>query len=278
MKIISSTKQKNCTKLVFLLDDGYMIENSIHYPFWICITTQVGCGMGCLFCKSGAMGFRRNLSFEEIMKQIELSTEYCIGKFSYSETFLLISFSGMGEPLMNSENVFAAITELQKNTDAIINITTSGIIDKFPIFMNITDVQKTYLDISMHVLNPEKRKKLMPVENKYPIKEVIKQIVNYTNCFRKITFDYLLIKNFNDTEDDLNMLIRTFKNKNVNIELKNYNKALVDDNISSPCKDVFNKFQNALVENGINVIQEKSEGVEIGAGCGQLVWKLKSLI
>lgn len=278
MKIISSTKQKNCTKLVFLLDDGYIIENSIHYPFWICITTQVGCGMGCLFCKSGAMGFKRNLSFEEIMKQIELSTEYCIGEFSYGETFILISFSGMGEPLMNSENVFAAITELQKNTDAIINITTSGIIDKFPIFVNIIDAQKTYLDISMHALNPEKRKELMPVENKYPIKDVIKYIANYTNCFRKITFDYLLIKNFNDTEDDLNMLIRTFKNKNVNIELKNYNKALVDDNISSPCIDVFNQFQNALVENGINVIQEKSEGVEIGAGCGQLVWKLKSLI
>lgn len=270
MKIIKTIENIDCTKMLLELEDGYIIENCFKYPFWICITTQVGCPVGCIFCHSGKNGFKRNLSKEEMLEQIKIAIEYVMKFFSYKFMFLSVSFTGMGEPLLNIDNVFETILEVQKNSDAEISLTTTGIPEKLQrlFFTN----RKIFLDISLHSVNSIKRKKLIPYEYRQPIEETIKFVRKYDKYFEKITFDYLLLRGVNDSNEDLCLLINLLCGTNIHLELKKYNKIDKGD-IFEPAEDtVFNFFAHKLIENGISVSIEENVGIEFNAGCGQLAW------
>lgn len=275
MKVVDIYENNDCTKLIFELDDGYLIENCFKYPFWLCITTQVGCPVGCLFCKSGSMGFKRNLNVSELMEQIKLSLVYAVGALDFKLMFINSSFTGMGEPLLNIENVIKVINELQINSDTNISITTTGIVKNIEKLFFVR--KKIALDISLHSFDNETRGTLIPYEKTNPINETIVYVLKHKNRFNKITFDYMLLKGINDTEKDLYTLISKFSDKNVNIELKKYNKYFENDLYEMANKNIFEKFYHRIRDNNINVSIEKNVGLELNAGCGQLVWSKYNL-
>lgn len=270
MRIIKIFENINCTKMLLELKDGYIIENCFKYPFWMCITTQVGCPVGCTFCYSGKNGFKRNLTKEEMMEQVRIAIRYSMGSFSYERMFLNISFTGMGEPLLNSDNVFETIQEIQNNSDAEISLTTTGMSEKLQILFFTR--RKIALDISLHSVDSIKRQTLIPMESKQPIEETIRFVLKYIKKFKTVTFDYLLLKGVNDSKEDLELLINLLKETKVHLELKKYNKTDVTDGFDSAEDEVFKYFVDEFIKNGISVSVEENVGLEFNAGCGQLVW------
>lgn len=270
MKIIKVFKNLDCTKMLLKLDDGYVIENCFKYPFWMCITTQVGCPIGCHFCHSGKNGFKRNLTTKEMMDQIIIAIEYSIGNFTYDYMFSTISFTGMGEPLLNVTSVVEVIRELQAKTNVEISLTTTGILNNIQkLFFT---KKKIAIDISMHSLDPNKRKLLIPTETKYPIESTIQYMLKNINRFQKISFDYLLLQGINDSLEDLLLLISSFKKTNIHIELKRYNRLNENDTLKASTEEVFSFFYKNLKKHGITASIEENVGIEFNAGCGQLVW------
>lgn len=276
MKIIQSFSEVNCTKLLLELEDGNIIENCFHYPVWICVSTQVGCAVGCGFCRSGSKGLKRNLTYKEIMDQIKLSIIFAVKKFNYSLMFINVSFTGMGEPLHNIDNVRTTIDTIQANCkNSLINLTTTGNLSSLE---KLTDLQYPIsLDISMHFLREELRQKYIPAEYRNPLKKTIQYVLENKEKFKDVTFDYLLFKNINDTDEDLNILVSTFNGREVAIELKKYNRAGEYDIFEPSTSSVFEKFYETLENHNIICYVEESEGQKIGAGCGQLVWEYEKV-
>ncbi len=271
MEVKKVLQDENCTKLIISLDDGYLIENCFKYPFWICVTTQVGCPIHCTFCQSGKNGFIRNLTSNEILEQIKISMQYAIGEYSDELLFYTVSFTGMGEPLINIDNVFDAIYEVQNRSDSEITLTTTGI--NSGIQRLFFTQRKITLDISLHAIFPEKRINIIPSEEVNPIIETIKFVLNNKKRFKKVVFDYLLLDGINDSDNDLNQLIACFANKRASIELIKYNTIIENDIYKASEPEVFQRFYTELNKNGIETIIEENVGIELKAGCGQLIWK-----
>lgn len=271
MEAIKIIKDNDCTKLTIKLDDGYFIENCFKYPFWICVTTQVGCPMQCKFCQSGKNGFIRNLTSSEVLEQIRISMLQAIGEYSDDLLFYTVSFTGMGEPLMNIDNVFDAIYEIQSKSNSEITLSTTGINEGIQrLFFT---QKKIALYISLHAISPDIRIRIVPSEKVHPINETIRYALKNKMRFDRVVFEYLLLDGINDSENDLNQLIKYFVNQDVNIELTKYNTITKNDKYKSPEPKVFQKFYKELNKQGINTIIEENVGLGLRAGCGQLVWK-----
>lgn len=270
MKILKTYENLDCTKMLIQLQDKYVIENCFKFPFWMCITTQVGCPVGCKFCHSGKHGFRRNLTKDEMLAQIELAIKHSIGLDSSEVMFSSVSFTGMGEPLLNIDAVLNTIRAIQHNSNIDISLTTTGIPHNLQkIFFA---PQKISIDISAHAMFHKKRSQLIPAEIKYPLNNTLKFLLKYKNRFNKITIDYLLLSGINDTPDDLVKISELLKDTGFAIELKKYNRISNDDPFERSEDKVFEIFADYLLKNGINVTIEENVGTEFGAGCGQLVW------
>jgi len=234
----------------------------------VCLSSQVGCPLGCKFCATGQMGFKRNLEISEIIEQVLFFARY-LKKFGEKVTNLV--FMGMGEPFLNYENVLGAIRILNDKDDfnlgaRKISISTVGIIEGIEKLAK--EKLQINLAISLHAPNDKLRSELMPINKKYPLKKVFQTVDDYirkTN--RKVMFEYLMIKNVNDSDDCARKLAKLMKKPFYLVNLISYNPTGIFQ--SSP-KERIKKFREILEKEGVLVTERYRFGRGIKAGCGQL--------
>ena len=257
-------------KYLFDVLDGNAIETVLmeyHHGKTICVSSQIGCKMGCKFCASTGIPFVRSLSSGEIVEQI-IAVEQDIGtKISN------IVFMGIGEPLDNYDNVIKAIRIINHpkglNIGARhISVSTSGLVPR------IYDLAKENipctLSISLHATNNEKRSAMMPVNNAYPVEELIKACKDYiavTN--RRISFEYALAKDNNDNLEDAKELIKLLKGMLCHVNLIPINK-IENGKYSKSTNESIIRFRDYLNEHGIVATIRRELGSDIDAACGQL--------
>jgi len=271
LKVKTIQKGKEVDKALFELQDNNHIESVLmKYDYdrkTVCISSQVGCPLGCKFCATGQMGFIRNLDSQEIVDQVLFFAK------QEKDKKLNVVFMGMGEPLLNYDNVLGAIRVLNdKNGFNLsirsISISTAGIIPGIKKLMN--ENLQINLAISLNSPDDKQRSGIMPVNQKYPLKElmtVAKEYVKKTN--KKLFFEYVLLNGINDSLKSSQQLIKLLaKEPLFHINLISYNDTSTQFKSSST--KTIEKFKKELEENNINVTLRHSFGNEIKAACGQL--------
>ena len=269
--IVKKLESKDGTKkYLFGLSDGNAIESVLmqyHFGKTVCVSSQIGCKMGCKFCASTGIAFVRNLSSGEIVEQI-IAIEQDIG-----EKISNVVFMGIGEPFDNYDNVMNAIKILnnQKGLNIgarHISISTSGIVPKIYQFAD-ENIQCT-LSISLHSANNETRSSMMPINNAYNIQELIKACKYYiSKTNKRISFEYALAKDNNDNQKSADELINLLKGMLCHINLIPINKIENGKYIKSSNENII-KFRDYLNSKGITATIRRELGSDIEAACGQL--------
>lgn len=257
-------------KFLFELEDGNMVESVLmkyDYGNSVCISSQAGCRMGCAFCASTIGGLKRNLKASEMLRQI-----YKIQKTTGKRVSNIVVM-GTGEPLDNYDNFVRFIRMISAPEGLNIsqrNITAStcGIV---PGILRLAEEGfQITLALSLHAGTQEKRKSLMPVANRYELSEVLAACDTYfEKTGRRITFEYSLVKDVNDTDQDAADLIRIAGHRNCHINLIPVNPVR-ERSYVRPSRQNALKFQNKLEKNGINVTIRRERGSDIDGACGQL--------
>lgn len=234
-----------------------------------CVSSQIGCAVNCSFCATGKRGFIRNLSYKEIVEQV-LTIQRDTGLKVTN-----IVFMGQGEPLLNTDNILKAMEIFNENFQIgarRLTVSTSGIVPQiYKLAEN--DMQST-LAVSLHAPNHEIRKRLMPIENKYTITELkaaLKKYVEKTG--RRITIEYLLIKDLNDTPESAKELAEYLFDIKCNVNLIPYNPTDKND-YQRPSNNSVQKFKYLLEHSGKKVTVRLERGADIDAACGQLRGKV----
>ena len=257
-------------KYLFDVLDGNAIETVLmqyHHGKTICVSSQIGCKMGCKFCASTGIAFIRNLTTGEIVEQV-LAVEQDIG-----EAVSNIVFMGIGEPFDNYENVMKAVRLINHpkglNIGARhISISTSGVVPRIYDFAN-EDLQCT-LSISLHATNNEKRSQMMPVNNAYPIEELMKACREYiAKTNKRISFEYALAKDNNDNLQDAKELVKLLKGMICHVNLIPIN-PIKNGKFAKSSNENIIKFRDYLNEHGIVATIRRELGSDIDAACGQL--------
>lgn len=234
-----------------------------------CVSSQVGCAVNCSFCATGKRGFIRNLTYKEIIEQV-LTIQRDTGLKVTNVVFM-----GQGEPLLNLDNVLKAM-ELFNDSFQIgarrLTVSTSGIIPQINELAE-NDMQST-LAISLHAPNHEIRRRLMQIENKYTMPELKKALKNYiAKTGRRITIEYLLIKDLNDTLESAKQLVEYLHDIKCNINLIPYNPTEKND-YQKPSGNSIMRFKSLLEQSGKKVTVRLERGADIDAACGQLRGKI----
>ena len=260
------------TKFLFSLDDGSLIETvlMVHpYGYSVCVTSQVGCNMGCKFCASGQVKKIRNLTASEMVLQV-LTIDNYLNERDKNVSHVVIM--GIGEPFDNYDNVmdFVRIINDAKGL-AIgarhITISTCGLVPKIKEFSNFP--LQVNLAISLHFPNDYLRSMYMPINKKYPLDELMDAIkYYYEKTNRRITFEYILLNNINDSINHAKELVTLLKGTNAYVNLIPYNSTTSEFARTTPERR--DAFFNYLSKQGINAIVRKEHGSEIDAACGQL--------
>jgi len=257
-------------KYLFDILDGNAIETVLmeyHHGKTICVSSQIGCRMGCKFCASTGIAFVRNLTSGEIVEQI-LAVEQDIG-----EHISNIVFMGIGEPFDNYDNVMHAIRIInnQKGLNIgarHISISTSGLVPRIYDFAN-EELQCT-LSISLHATTDEKRSQMMPVNNLYPLKELMQACKDYiAKTNKRISFEYALAKDNNDNLEDAKKLVQLLKGMICHVNLIPINKIENGKFVKSSNENII-KFRDYLNDHGIVATIRRELGSDIDAACGQL--------
>ncbi len=266
------TAQDGTIKYLWELADGNNIE-SVYIPFprdnrySVCISTQVGCAMGCKFCATALMGLNRNLTAAEIVDQvlkIKMDVENDISN---------VVFMGMGEPLDNIEQVLRAVEILNDNKGMNIGarkitISTSGVV---PGIRRLAVYDKQIgLAVSLNAPNNRLRDKMMPINKKYPLSKLISAVKEYINkTKRRVTFEYVLVKGVNDSLRCAEQLSGLLSGILCHVNLIPVN-PVPELKIERPSLAKIKKFKNILLNSGINATVRKERGTGIKAACGQL--------
>ncbi len=264
-------------KFLFKLSDGNYIESvflkDINNRVTFCISTQCGCRMGCIFCKTGKMGLIRNLNYSEIISQILYLNNYQKYSQKIDDKKFNIVFMGMGEPLDNLENLLIAIQMLvDKNRFAIsqsrITVSTCGIIDKLDLLLE--KFHNIKIAISLNTAIQQEREKIMPIAKKFGIEKLVKALKDiYSKYKNRITLEYVLIKNYNMSEEHIKAL-ELFKEPSFHINLIPLNHS--DENIKRPDEKEITEFYNKLKKRNFCVTRRYRRGADINADCGQLFY------
>uniref|UniRef100_A0A832ICC2 Probable dual-specificity RNA methyltransferase RlmN n=1 Tax=Pseudothermotoga hypogea TaxID=57487 RepID=A0A832ICC2_9THEM len=263
------SKIDKTTKFLYELEDGNTIESVLlfHEGYaTACISTQVGCPIKCAFCATGQSGYVRNLTVAEIVGQV-LAVENDSGR-----NIRNVVYMGMGEPFLNYDNVVKSIKILihPKMKDMgvrRITVSTVGIPDKITRFADEgLDVR---LAISLHAASNEKRDTIVPINRKYSIEEVLQAAKIYQEkTDRRITIEYILIREFNDFDEDARRLAKLLKDLKAYVNLIPVNATSASFERPSHWKMV--RFKEILLENGIEAELRQEKGADIEAACGQL--------
>ncbi|MDD3887916.1 MAG: 23S rRNA (adenine(2503)-C(2))-methyltransferase RlmN [Patescibacteria group bacterium] len=274
---LKEANNKKVYKALFNLEDNEQIESVLMMEDerrTVCISSQVGCPMGCLFCATGDLGFKRNLEIEEIFDQVLFWARYLKEKNLGKLTNLVVM--GMGEPFLNYDSVLGALKILNDEKgfnfgQRRMSISTCGIVPGIEKFT--AENCQVNLAISLHAPNDFLRSKIMPVNKKYPLQVLMPACFDYVNkTNRKLMFEYVMLKGFNDSQGQAKELADLLVHPLFHVNLIKYNYTNSKFGASDDRAIFF--FQQELNKNGVSCTVRKSMGEEIWAGCGQL--KLKS--
>ena len=277
IKLVNVERDKLVNKYLFELEDGEHVESVLmrhDYGTSVCVSSQVGCNMGCRFCESGRRKKVRNLTKGEMTEQI-LKIENDI-----NEKVTHVVIMGIGEPFDNYENItdFIKIINHPKSLaigSRHITLSTCGIAPKIREFAHFP--YQVNLALSLHAPNDELRNKIMPINKAYPLKEVINALKYYYNeTNRRITFEYIMLENINDSAKEAQELCSLLKGMNCYINLIPYNETNNIDFKRSK-KEKILEFYDIIKKNNMNVTIRKEFGSNISAACGQLRSKKEDL-
>ena len=268
IKILKVEEDTDVKKFLFSLCDGEKIEAVLmmhNYGKSVCVSSQVGCNMGCKFCESGRLKKVRNLQTFEMVQQLILISNYINDKI---DSCVIM---GIGEPFDNYDNVIDFIKIINDpkclNIGARhITVSTCGIVPKIIEFASLP--LQVNLAISLHAPNDEIRNKIMPISRAYSLTELMDALdYYYEKTNRRITFEYVLLHGINDSEKCALELSKLIKGKNAYVNLINYNET---KNIDFKESDNILKFYDILKKNNIDVTIRRKFGNKISAACGQL--------
>lgn len=271
LNLLASQSDVDVDKYLFELKDQNKIEAVLmhhDYGYSLCISTEVGCNMGCLFCESGRLKKVRNLEVSEMVLQILQIEKLKNVRISH------VVLMGIGEPFDNYDNVidFIKVINDPKGIDLgarHITISTCGLVPKIKEFMELNT--QVNLAVSLHAPNNYLRDKIMPINKAYKIEELMEAIKAYikkTN--RRVTFEYIMLKDLNDTKDCALELAKLLKGINCYVNLIPYNRTSAHDKFGKSDKETILKFYDILKKNNINVTIRREFGSKVMAACGQL--------
>ena len=271
LNLLASQSDVDVDKYLFELKDQNKIEAVLmhhDYGYSLCISTEVGCNMGCLFCESGRLKKVRNLEVSEMVLQILQIEKLKNVRISH------VVLMGIGEPFDNYDNVidFIKVINDPKGIDLgarHITISTCGLVPKIKEFMELNT--QVNLAVSLHAPNNYLRDKIMPINKAYKIEELMEAIKAYikkTN--RRVTFEYIMLKDLNDTKGCALELAKLLKGINCYVNLIPYNRTSAHDKFGKSDKETILKFYDTLKKNNINVTIRREFGSKVMAACGQL--------
>ena len=281
------TEQKasdGTTKWALDIGDGQLVETVLIPEAdrnTLCISTQVGCPVKCAFCRTGAQGFNRNLTVNEIIGQVFRAATR-VG-FSKNEEYKPISnvvMMGMGEPLLNLQNVMKVCDLLLSDygfalSKRRVTVSTSGVA---PVLNKIAGKLDVALALSLHAPDYELRNKLVPINENYNIKEVLDSVRNYidksnANCGR-VTIEYVLLDHVNDSTEQAEALVKLLRTIPCKVNLIPFNEH-ENSEFRKPSNSRIDRFYKVLFDAGFTVIKRTTRGDEISAACGQLAGQVK---
>jgi 23S rRNA (adenine2503-C2)-methyltransferase len=269
----TATSKDGTIKIRYKLNDGEMIE-SVLIPektrLTICISSQVGCAVGCEFCFTAKMGIRRNLTTSEIIDQVLFASEMD------GVNITNIVFMGMGEPLNNFDNVVKAskifLSDRGLNfSKRKVTVSTSGVVNNI---LRLREEVGVRLALSLNASNNRQRDRLIPINKKWNIETLIKTLIEFPLAPKEsMTLEYVIISNINDTIEDAKNVVNIVKQigitrVKVNVIPFNEHEGI---NFSRPNDKTVEKFHDYLYAKGVDVLYRRSRGDDIGAACGQLV-------
>ena len=257
-------------KFLFELSDGNLIETVLmnhNYGYSVCVTSEVGCNMGCVFCASGMKKKLRNLETSEMVLQVMTVAKLAEIRVSH------VVVMGIGEPFDNYDNVINFL-KIINNAKGIeigarhITVSTCGLVPKIKEYASF-DLQVN-LAISLHAPTNEIRNQIMPINKRYPLEELMDAVKYYiSKTGRRVTFEYILLRDINDTKECADKLADLIGNENIYVNLIPYNEVLEKPYKRSK-EETMRAFYDRLYKSGVNVQLRKEQGGDIDAACGQL--------
>ncbi|HED17303.1 MAG TPA: 23S rRNA (adenine(2503)-C(2))-methyltransferase RlmN [Gammaproteobacteria bacterium] len=269
-------------KWLLRVDSGNAIE-TVYIPegdrATLCVSSQVGCTLNCTFCSTATQGFNRNLSTAEIVGQILFATDRIGRKENRGEHVITnVVLMGMGEPLMNFDNVMRAIDVMTEDfgfgiSKRKVTLSTSGVVPALDRMREFTDVS---LAVSLHAPNDELRDKLVPINRKYPIKVLLDACRRYVEGKqrRRVTFEYVMLDGVNDRPEHASQLIRLLKTVPAKLNLIPFN-PYPGSSYRCSSEQTMEYFRSRVNGAGIVTIIRKTRGNDVDAACGQLVGNIK---
>lgn len=268
-------------KWVLRLDSGNCIE-TVFIPDGergtLCVSSQVGCALECSFCSTAQQGFNRNLSSAEIVGQLRAAYQYFGARHRDERIITNVVLMGMGEPLLNFDNVVAAMN-VMTDDDAYglskrrVTLSTSGVV---PAMDRLAEVSDVSLAVSLHAPNDALRNELVPLNRKYPISELMAACKRYAfagSGKRKITFEYVMLDGVNDSPEHARELIRVLKGVPSKVNLIPFN-PFPQTHYKRSSEQAITRFWEILMAAGITTVTRRTRGDDIDAACGQLVGKV----
>ena len=275
--LVEQIASDGTTKWVVEMGQGNRIE-SVFIPEekrgTLCVSSQIGCALACTFCSTARQGFNRNLSVAEIIGQLYVAQQ----RLGQEKRITNVVLMGMGEPLLNFDNVVAAMNLMMDDftyglSKRRVTVSTSGIV---PAMNRLNEVCDVSMAVSLHAANDELRDELVPINQKYPLKELMTACREYAKQGprKHITFEYVMLDGVNDTSQDARTLIRLLKNIPSKINLIPFN-PFPDSKYRCSSAETIARFKNILHAAGLVTTIRKTRGNDIDAACGQLVGKVK---
>ncbi|MFW5444244.1 MAG: 23S rRNA (adenine(2503)-C(2))-methyltransferase RlmN [Methylococcaceae bacterium] len=240
----------------------------------LCVSSQIGCALACTFCSTAKQGFNRNLSVSEIIGQLYVAQQ----RLGPETRITNVVMMGMGEPLLNFDNVVAAMNLMMDDftfglSKRRVTVSTSGIV---PAMNRLNEVCDVSMAVSLHAANDELRNELVPINLKYPLSELMRACREYASQGPRkyITFEYVMLEGINDSIQDARALSRLLKNVPSKINLIPFN-PFPNSEYHCSSTETIARFKDVLYKAGIVTTIRKTRGEDIDAACGQLVGKVK---
>ena len=280
--VYDATSVDGTRKWLLQLDDGNRIE-TVYIPEddrgTLCVSSQVGCALDCSFCSTGRRGFNRNLDTAEIISQVWLATRLIDEEIKPGRKVTNVVLMGMGEPLLNFDNVVRAVHLMMDDfayglSKRRVTVSTAGVV---PAIDRLGDILDMRLAVSLHAPDDELRDKLVPLNRKYPLQELMaacRRFIDKQSARSRITFEYVLLDGVNDTDQHAQELIKLVKGIPTLMNLIPFNPFAGSGYTTSPRKRI-EQFNKILADAGITTVVRRTRGDDIDAACGQLVGKIE---
>jgi 23S rRNA (adenine2503-C2)-methyltransferase len=269
-------------KWVLELEDGNQIE-TVYIPEvdrgTLCVSSQVGCALDCSFCSTGRRGFNRNLSSAEIVSQVWIANRLLLEEKKPGRSITNVVMMGMGEPLLNFDNTITAVRIMMDDfayglSKRRVTISTAGVV---PAMDRLGDVLDSRLAVSLHATNDELRNELVPINKKYPLKELIAACHRFAekqSVRTRITFEYVMLDGVNDSPQHARELVSLLKGLPVMMNLIPFNPFEGSGYTTSPARRI-EAFAKILIAADMTTVVRRTRGDDIDAACGQLVGKVE---